>query len=440
MASLPGAPSSFRLSSASRSTVLLLYLKELRSALRERSIVVNSVLLPVFLYPLLLWVMVTGVTLAEGMAEGTRSQVVVHGVPEAHVEVLDSLRAAPDLEVIVPLGAVEDAEDMLVRGDVDLVVDFGIAAAREAAMPDNFSVRLSYDRSVERSRRARARVTASVTRYRDRWLGRQARELGIAQADLEGFRVVSNSVSTERQLGTLLLSELLPLFLVIMVALGCFIPAIDTTAGERERSTWETTLTLAASRTDIVVAKYLFVTTLGLAAGVLNVVGMFAAIGPVTAPITGSGAAEFEYSLPVLAFPVMLLGTVSLSLFFAAAMMILAAFARTFKEGQGMVTPIYWLALLPLLLGQGSEATLTPVAAAIPVGNVAMMLRDAVRGVFQWPLILEALSVQVVAVVCCLLVARSVLRFEDFLIGAYDGSFWRFLKERLIVGAPRSVR
>ena len=440
MASLPGAPSSFRLSSASRSTVFLLYLKELRSALRERSIVVNSILLPVFLYPLLLWVMVTGATLAEGMAEGTRSRVVVHGVPEAHVEMLDSLRAAPDVEVIVPLGAVEEAENMLARGDVDLVVDFGIAAALEAAMPDNFSVRLSYDRSVERSRRARARVTAAVARYRDRWLGRQARELDIAQAELEGFRVVSNSVSTERQLGTLLLSELLPLFLVIMVALGCFIPAIDTTAGERERSTWETTLTLASSRTDIVVAKYLFVATLGLTAGVLNVVGMFAAIGPVTASITGSGAAEFEYSLPALAFPVMLLGTVSLSLFFAAAMMILAAFARTFKEGQGMVTPIYWLALLPLLLGQGSEATLTPVAAAIPVGNVAMMLRDAVRGVFQWPLILEALSVQVVAVVFCLLVARSVLRFEDFLIGAYDGSFWRFLKERLIAGAPRSVR
>ena len=136
----------------------------------------------------------------------------------------------------------------------------------------------------------------------------------------------------------------------------------------------------------------------------------------------------------------MLLGAVALALFFAAAMMILAAFARTFKEGQGMVTPIYWLALLPLLLGQGSEATLTPVAAAIPVGNVAMMLRDAVRGVFQWPLILETLLVEIATVACCLLIARSVLRFEDFLVGAYDGSFWRFLKERLILSAPRSGR
>ena len=419
--------------------ISLLYLKELRSALRERSIVVNSILLPVVLYPLLLWVMFTGVAVAEGMAERTRSRVVVHGVPEAHAQVVDSLRAAPEIELISPPATVDDAEGMLARGEVDLVVAFVGTVARDVAIPDNFSVRLAYDRSIERSRRARARVSAMMTRYRDGWLGRRAEERGIARADLEGFRVVSNSVATERQLGTLLLSEMLPLFLVIMVALGCLIPAIDTTAGERERSTWETTLTLAASRTDIVVAKYLFVSTLGMTAGVLNVVGIFAAIGPVTAPIMGSGAAELRYSLPVLALPVLLLGAVSLALFFAAAMMILAAFARTFKEGQGMVTPIYWLALVPLLLGQGSEATLTPLTAAIPVGNVAMMLRDAVRGVFQWPLILETILVEVAAVVCCLLLARSVLRFEDFLIGAYDGSFWRFLKERVIAGAPPSV-
>jgi hypothetical protein len=34
-------------------------------------------------------------------------------------------------------------------------------------------------------------------------------------------------------------------------------------------------------------------------------------------------------------------------------------------------------------------------------------------------------------VLLCLRLARFILRFEDFLIGSYDGSFWRFAKERM---------
>ena len=223
---------------------------------------------------------------------------------------------------------------------------------------------------------------------------------------------------------------MLPLFLVVMVALGCFVPAIDTTAGERERSTWETTMTVAASRGSIVAAKYLYVATLGAVAGVLNVTAMFLSMGAVMRPLFASAGERFEFALPPLAFPVMVVGAVALALFFAAAMMILASFARTFKEGQGMVTPVYWLALVPVILGQGSETTLTATTAAIPVANVAMMIRDAVRGVFLWPLVTETILVELVMVALCLLLARTVLRVEEFLIGSYDGSLLRFLRSR----------
>jgi hypothetical protein len=104
-----------------------------------------------------------------------------------------------------------------------------------------------------------------------------------------------------------------------------------------------------------------------------------------------------------------------------------------------MVTPVYWLALVPLMLSQGSDATLTPTTAAIPVANVAMMIRDAVRGVFLWPLIAEVLVVELVTVFLCLLLARAILGFEDFLLGSYDGSFWRFLKERMLA-RPKAAR
>ena len=178
-------------------------------------------------------------------------------------------------------------------------------------------------------------------------------------------------------------------------------------------------------------AKYLYVATLGAVAGVLNVTAMFLSMGAVMRPLFAGAGEQFQFELPLLAFPVMIVGAVALALFFAAAMMILASFARTFKEGQGMVTPVYWLAVIPVMfLGQGSETTLTATTAAIPVANVAMMIRDAVRGVFLWPLVAEAILIELVMVALCLLLARKVLRVEEFLIGSYDGSLLRFLRSR----------
>lgn len=393
-------------------------------------------LLPIFLYPVMLWFMFTGLTFAEGMAEGTRSRVSVHGLTAQHLEVLDSLRALRSV-VVVDAATIEDAEARLARGELDAVAEFETLPDSTGLLPGNFALRIAFDRSLERSRRARERVEEVVERHRERWLGRRAAGMAIPREEVEGFRVAGWNVATGRQLGTSLLSQTLPLFLVVMVALGCFIPAIDTTAGERERSTWETTLTMAAPRFAVVAAKYLLVATLGVVAGVLNVLAMFLSMGVVMRPMLARASADFQFALPTLALPVMVLGAVALALFFAAAMMILAAFARTFKEGQGMVTPVYWLALVPLMFGQGSGATLTPATAAIPVANVAMMIRDAVRGVFLWPLIVETLLMELATVLLCLLLARSILGFEDFLVGAYDGSLWRFLKERVLGRSSR---
>jgi len=73
-------------------------------------------------------------------------------------------------------------------------------------------------------------------------------------------------------MGRFVLGLLLPVMLVIMLAMGAIYPAIDTTAGERENGTWETMMTTATSRENILVAKYLYVSTMSFVAGCLNVI------------------------------------------------------------------------------------------------------------------------------------------------------------------------
>jgi sodium transport system permease protein len=411
--------------------IWILYRMELRSALRERAIVVYSILLPIFLYPVMLWVMFTAMTFIQGVTEGYTSRVVVVGEPPAVHEVLvDSLDATSGVELILGM-AEEDALQLVQGGEADALMTFRAPEPEGEALEGNFAILVRYDRSDARSQMARERIEQEVAEYRSRWMEGEAEVRGLDEEARVLFVTASEDVSTKEDRGAMILAMMIPLFLSIMVAVGCFYPAVDTTAGERERSTWETLMTTSASRASVVTAKYLYVATMGVTAGLLNVGAIFVSIGAIMAPLMGE-AGEISFRIPLLGIPVMMAGAVALALLLSAGMMILAAFARTFKDGQAMVQPVYVVAvLMPLLLGQQTDRTLTPELALIPVANVAMMIRDAMAGVFLWPLIAQTLVVDLVMVALCLWLARFILRFEDVILGSFDGSFWRFAKARV---------
>lgn len=414
--------------------IWILYTMELRSAMRERAIVVNSILMPIFLYPVLLWVMFSVMTFVQGLNAGFTSRIALVGDPPAqHAELVDSLEAVRNVELSRDLTE-QEAIALIHEGDLDVLVSFQNALAGAADLPGNFSLTIRYDGAEGRSRTAADKVEDTVDDYRSEWMIREAEGRGLSAADRLLFVVADENVSTEEDLGALVMGMIIPLFLAIMVALGCFFPSVDTTAGERERSTWETLMTTSASRASVVTAKYLYVATMGVSAGVLNVLAMFVSLGAILAPLMGE-TEGISFRLPLLAVPVMILGAITLALMLSAGMMILASFARTFKDGQAMVQPVYFAAIvIPLLLGQQTDRTLTAGIAAIPVANVAMTIRDAINGIFLWPFILEGLLVNLMVVLAALWIARFILRFEDFLMGSFDGSFWRFAKDRILPG------
>ncbi|HSM03556.1 MAG TPA: ABC transporter permease subunit [Longimicrobiales bacterium] len=427
----------------------ILYRRELRSALRERTIVVNGILMPIFLYPVLLWVMFSALTFVQGLSDTATSRVAFVSTPPAqHLAVLDSIAARDGIVVIRqtegwglggPTGSTESGFPLvterralagLQEGELDAVVGFERLSDSASSLPDNMEVTVRYDRAESRSVQALTRIEQAVGGYRSLWVEHEVEDLGMSPEESTPFVIESENVASGENLGKMLLGQMLSLFIVIMVALGCFVPSVDTTAGERERSTWETIMTVAAPRSSIITAKYLSVATLGVVAGILNVLALFLSMGAVIRPLM-EDAGDITFRLPLASIPVMIAGAAVLALFFAAAMMILASFARTFKDGQAMIQPVYWLVFLPVLLGDQSGQTLTPTVAAIPVANISMMIRDAINGVYIWPLIIEALLVTLATVAVCLVVARYLLRFEDFLLGSFDGSLWRFLRSRL---------
>jgi sodium transport system permease protein len=391
----------------------------MRAALRERSIVVNSILIPVLLYPLLIWLLYTGMTFVSGQTEGVRSRVAIGVLPTGRQDLQGAIRNTPNIELVDSV----DPAAGVAAGTIDAFVEFSMSG-------EKLTARIVYDSSRDGSALARTRVSNAISEYRDRFLEQDAVRRGITREEFQGFWVEEQNVSTGEEMGQFVLGLLLPMVLIVMLAVGGFHPAIDATAGERENSTWETLMTLATSRSNIVAAKYLYVATMSFVAGVLNVVAMTVSIQAILAPMGGSRS-PISFRIPLQSLPVLILGAALLAFFIAAGMMILAAFARTFKEGQSMVSPFYVAIIMPITFIQGSAQEFTVGTAMIPVVNVAMMFREALVGTFDWPLIALTVAVEAVAVLVVLRLCMSILQYEDVLIGSYGGSFGKFVKERV---------
>jgi sodium transport system permease protein len=228
-----------------------------------------------------------------------------------------------------------------------------------------------------------------------------------------------------------------------MLAVGAMHPAVDTTAGERENGTWETLMTTATSRANILLAKYLYVSTMAFVAGALNVIAMMFSLRAIIAPLAGNAANGNlgpSFQVPLASVPVLVAGAALLALFVSAGMMILASFARTFKEGQSLVSPFYIALVLPITFIQGPAQEFTLQSALIPVVNVAMMFRQAIIGSYDWNLIAVTVVVEAVCILAALKIAAAIIQHEDFVTGSYTGTFGKFVKERLWRTNPSSSK
>jgi sodium transport system permease protein len=164
------------------------------------------------------------------------------------------------------------------------------------------------------------------------------------------------------------LVKFFPFLLVMWTMAGALHPAIDLTAGEKERGTMETLLISPAERGEIVAGKFFAVSFFSYMAAVWNVFWM------------GGGAVVLSTFLP---FPFLSLGGLAWSILFAMplAMMFsaiaigLGVFARSTKEGQYYLLPLFLLVMPLTLWSMTPGMQLTPMLCLVPVTGLSLILQ-----------------------------------------------------------------
>ncbi|WP_164102025.1 ABC transporter permease subunit/CPBP intramembrane protease [Candidatus Laterigemmans baculatus] len=457
------------------STVMLVYLREMRDQLRDRRTIFTIAVLPLVLYPLVGSVLLqvaqftqehpTSVCLIGGEnlpshppllapAEASSSRALgrfadtldeqsegIHLVQHPLAADADPERVRAEAEewvrsdlyhivLWVPPGftAAADGADQtsaasgaaaLAGADALVGGESGSTAARGK------SLQVFYNVASDPSRVAHQRIMRVLSAWRDQWVQERLDARGLDAAVLSPFGVETVDIAPKATRDAAFWSKLLPFVMLVWAMTGAFYPAIDLVAGEKERGTLETLLCSPALRSEIVMGKLAAVTTFSTLTAMLNVSSMLVTSLFVFRQVMPLGPDGGSMGLPPLVPMLWLLVALfPLSALFSALALAIAALARSSKEGQYYLMPLMMvslpLVLLPLLPG----TTLNAGTSLIPVTGMFLLARALVEGQY-WAALIHLPLVAGVTLLCLWMATRWARRqFEDETVLFRGGEQW----------------
>jgi ABC-2 type transport system permease protein/sodium transport system permease protein len=220
------------------------------------------------------------------------------------------------------------------------------------------------------------------------------------------------------------LKVFVPLVLILMTITGAVYPAIDLTAGERERGTLEVLVAAPIPRFSVLAAKYLTVLTVAVLTAVVNLAGMTAAL-----MVTDFASKELGHGeqIVLILFEIFFL-VLLFAAFFSAVLLVVTSFARSFKEAQAYLIPLMVVSLAPGLVALVPGVDLSPPLALVPLLNIVLLARDLLRGQAQFVTATLVVGSTAAYAVLAILLAGRVFGAEGVLYGESSG--WRELFRR----------
>ena len=437
--------------------VWTILVKELRETVRDRRTLLLMIGLPVLLYPL----MIIGLSrLQEAQSEASearRSVVAVWGELPGRLRTALSSGTSVDLrdglgmtdtvrhgmetgslapaqstpvprpqrprggrgdsgveEREAPNPVLDDARALVTnrRADAVLVAWPGLADA--VTRDGEGTVSLYFDSVRDDSRLARQRLVDALSTFRTELLREREATRQLPQGFSSGVDVRARDVSPPARQAGFMLGMFLPFLLISLSVFGGFYPAVDLTAGEKERGTMQTLLCAPIGPQEIVAGKFLAVWVISLVTALANL----ASLATTVARILPGGQIRLETGTILLAVVMLVPITLTTTALFLAV----AVFARDFKDGQNFLTPVYMLLVLPAGATMLPGIELNAWTAFVPVVNIALLLKGLLISEAPLELVFLALLSSTVFAVLSILLAVRVFQREQVLLGGRESA------------------
>ncbi len=359
--------------------VKIIYFKEMLDTLRDRRTLISMILVPILLFPVLMFGMSGLVVFLTKKAEEKPARVMILGKKNAPY-LTERIFQDEKFKIVEE----SDFKNAIKEKRIEAAVVFSEDFERKIEKEDSAQAIIYYDRTEVKSDIAMGKLRDHLRDYEDSIVTFRLKKRKIEKSLLYPVNVKDENVASKEKMGGFMLSMFLPYIVILLALTGAMYPAIDLTAGEKERGTLETILVSPASRGELATGKFLCVMTVSVITAILATCSMGITAGMSFAQMGSFTGEEAQISIKFISIVVILILLLPISALFSSLLLSISLFAKSFKEAQSYITPFMLLVIMPAMISFMPGVELNWFFAFVPVINVSLALKDALLGSYNW--------------------------------------------------------
>jgi len=300
--------------------------------------------------------------------------------------VVEGLKKLEKIE-IVP--AAPNWKDQVVNKEIRAAVEIPSGFQADIAQQKMDTVKIYIYEGEMKSSFAANKIEKRMNEYRQNVVKERLAAKNLPETVLKPFEVKQENVAPPEKVSGAAFGGIIGYMVILLCLQGGMYPAIDLTAGEKERGTMETILSSPISRMHLVLGKFLLVLTAALGTAALSVLSMGVSFSALNRYTQNSGsqhgeAAAFILHLgPKVVLSVFLMA-LPLAVLFSAALMTIALFAKSYKEAQSYIAPLMFVVIIPAVAAMLPGVELTPKLSLIPILSTSLLCKELVTGTYHW--------------------------------------------------------
>ncbi len=349
-----------------------IYRKEMLDMVRDRRTLFSMILVPILVMPLLFLVMGKFVKQAMKKADRDAVRIAVKN-PERLPGLLNALAAAK-----FQFSMRDDVRAAVSRKEI-------AAGVEPVETATGLTLTVYLDDGRPESEAAGRLLQTALENFKEQAVKLKLRELRVSTEVLTPFTVKEEHVGPKQRIAGMVWGGMFGYIVVLLMFSGGMYPAIDLTAGEKERRTLEVLLSCPAGRNELILGKLLATTTAVFGTALLTVTSVFVSFKYMDFGKDTGKMREMLGNLPTDPATIALVLSVLLptAVMGASLMIAIALFAKSFKEAQSYLTPLIMAVLFPLLIGLMPGMHLTSALGAVPIFNSCQLVKEIFQGEYS---------------------------------------------------------
>ena len=389
-----------------------LLIKEIRHLFRDTKTIIQTVVVPTFLTPLLIggivWY-ISSIAIEESKKD---YDVAIYDVN--NTQLITKFDEAERLN-INKYESIQDVIDSVTNDDseIGIVID----DLFQQNLNDNISSSVTiYSKNIDTFSQAKSLAEDIIDNYENDERSERLSSLNLDEEFINPINIIEEDLTTEKEAAGSFFGGILAFFFVMYVITGSMYPAIDLGAGEKERGTMETLISTNISSLEIIIGKMFSVTASAVLTATFSLLGFIVPLLIIFFFYADSIPESLFDTLSSLVNPIAFLGIfgliIPLSILMGALLLAVSVYSKNTKEAGLLLGNLVIVFLIPAyipLFNPGIE--LDFVGSLIPCYNLALLTNSLIAENTNWLLYCSALGSTVVY--CCIAIYITYIMFDD---------------------------